>query len=149
LVILVPKGNPHSIKTLKDLGKAGIRIGVGHEKQCALGALTQTTLGQAGVYGEVRKNVVAESATGDLLVNQLRTGSLDAVIAYISNAAGSGDKLEAIAIDLPCAVATQPMAVSRASENKGIAGRLMGAIGSAESRRVFEANGFGWKAGAR
>lgn len=149
LVILVPKGNPRGIKTLKDLGKAGIRLGVGHEKQCALGALTQTTLERAGMYDPVRRNVVAESATGDLLVNQLRTGSLDAVIAYISNAAGSGDRLEAISIDIPCAVATQPMAVSRGSEHKQIAERLMAAIGSEESRRVFEANGFGWKAGAK
>jgi ABC-type molybdate transport system substrate-binding protein len=145
LVILVPKGNPRVIKTLKDLGKPGIRLGVGHEKQCALGALTATTLDQAGLRDPVRKNVVAESATGDLLVNQLRTGSLDAVIAYISNAINSADKLEAISIDIPCAIATQPIAVSRQSQNKQIAGRLMAAIESDESRQLFLANGFGWK----
>jgi molybdenum ABC transporter molybdate-binding protein len=150
LVILVPKGNPHAIHTLKDLGKPGIRIGVGHEKQCALGALTATTLEQAGVRDPVRKNVAAESATGDMLVNQLRTGSLDAVIAYISNATNSGDKLEAMTIDIPCAIATQPMAVSRSSPNKQIAGRLMAAIESDDSRQLFLANGFGWKrAGAK
>jgi ABC-type molybdate transport system substrate-binding protein len=148
LVILVPQGNPHGIHTLKDLGKPGIRLGVGHEKQCALGALTATTLEQAGLRDPVRKNVVAESATGDLLVNQLRTGSLDAVIAYISNATNSADKLEAMTIDIPCAVATQPIAVSKASENKQMASRLMSAIESDESKRIFVANGFGWKLGA-
>jgi molybdate transport system substrate-binding protein len=148
LVILVPKGNPHGIKTLKDLGKPGIRLGVGHEKQCALGALTATTLDQAGLRDPVRKNVVAESATGDLLVNQLRTGSLDAVIAYISNATNSADKLEAISIDIPCAIATQPIAVSRQSQNKQIAARLMAAIESDESRQLFLANGFSWKRAA-
>jgi molybdenum ABC transporter molybdate-binding protein len=145
LVILVPRGNPHGIKTLNDLGKPGIRLGVGHEKQCALGALTATTLDQAGLRDPVRKNVVAESATGDLLVNQLRTGSLDAVIAYISNATNSADKLEAMSIDIPCAIATQPIAVSRQSQNKQIAQRLMTAIESEESRQLFVANGFGWK----
>ncbi|MDB5322779.1 MAG: putative binding protein precursor [Phycisphaerales bacterium] len=150
LVILVPKGNPRAIHTLKDLGKPGIRLGVGHEKQCALGALTATTLEQAGLRDPVRKNVVAESATGDMLVNQLCTGSLDAVIAYISNAANSGDKLEAMTIDIPCAIATQPIAVSRQSQNKHIAGRLMAAIESDDSRQLFLANGFGWKrAGAK
>ena len=39
LVILVPKGNPHHIRSLADLGQSGLRVGVGHEKQCALGAL--------------------------------------------------------------------------------------------------------------
>jgi ABC-type molybdate transport system substrate-binding protein len=145
LVILVPKGNPHGIHNLKDLGKPGIRLGVGHEKQCALGALTATTLEQAGLRDPVRKNVVAESATGDLLVNQLRTGSLDAVIAYISNATNSADKLEAMTIDVPCAIATQPIAVSKASANKQMASRLMSAIESDESKRLFLANGFGWK----
>ncbi len=85
-----------------------------------------------------------------MLVNQLRTGSLDAVIAYISNATNSGDQLEAMTIDIPCAIATQPIAVSRQSPNKQIASRLMAAIESDDSRQLFLANGFGWKrAGAK
>jgi len=148
LVILVPKGNPHAIKTLKDLGQPGLRLGVGHEKQCALGALTATTLDQTGLRDPVRKNVVVESATGDMLVNQLATQSLDAVIAYVSNATGQGDKLQAISIDIPCAIATQPMAVSKDSKNKQITTRLMQAIESDDSKRNFIANGFKWKLGA-
>src|SRR5436190_140148 len=46
LVILVRKGNPHKIESLKDLGKPGLRVGIGHEKQCAMGVLTQQTLKQ-------------------------------------------------------------------------------------------------------
>ena len=49
------------------------------------------------------KNVKVQSPTGDMLVNQLRTGSLDAVVAYVSNAVPAADQLEAIAIDIPCA----------------------------------------------
>ena len=44
--------------------------------------------------GAVMKNVKVQSPTGDLLVNQLLTGSLDAVVAYISNAAGWDDCLD-------------------------------------------------------
>src|SRR5262245_16793018 len=87
LVILVKKGNPFEVKAIKDLGKPGLKIGVGHEKQCALGVLTQETLRQSKVQSDVMKNVVVQTPTGDMLVNQLRTGSLDAVIAYVSNAA--------------------------------------------------------------
>ncbi len=53
LVILVQKGNPHNIKSLKDLAKEGLRVGVGHEKQCAMGWLTQNTLREGGVEQEV------------------------------------------------------------------------------------------------
>jgi molybdenum ABC transporter molybdate-binding protein len=149
LVILVPKANPHHIKTLKDLAKPGLRIGIGHEKQCAMGALTATTLDQTGLRNPVRKNVVVESATGDMLVNQLATKSLDAVIAYISNAAGHADDMQAISIDIPCAHATQPIAVSKQSTHKQMASRLMQAIESDESKRLFLANGFGWKLGTK
>jgi molybdate transport system substrate-binding protein len=149
LVILVPKANPHGIKTLKDLGKPGLRIGIGHEKQCAMGALTETTLEQTGLRDPVRKNVVVQSATGDMLVNQLATKSLDAVIAYISNAAGHANDMEAISIDIPCAHAIQPIGVCKESKNKQMAARLMQAIESDESKRLFLANGFGWKAGAQ
>jgi ABC-type molybdate transport system substrate-binding protein len=144
LVILVHKGNPHSIKALKDLGNDGVRVGVGHEKQCALGVLTAETLRQDGTFDVVRKNVRVESATGDGLVNQLRTGSLDAVVAYVSNAATAGDTLEAIKIDIPCAMATQPIAVGKESEHKQLMARLVAAIKSAESEEEFKRNGFYW-----
>jgi len=146
LVILVPTGNPHNIHALRDLGQPGLRIGVGHEKQCALGALTQETLTQSKVLDRVMKNVKVQSPTGDLLVNQLRTRSLDAVIAYLSNAAEAGDELEPIAIDIPCAIATQPFAVARGSAHKYLTGRLLDAIRSQESRERFKALKFRWSA---
>ena len=144
LVILVPKANPHGIKSLRDLAKPGVRLGVGHEKQCALGALTKTTLIQDGTYDAVQKNVVVQAPTGDLLVNQLRTGSLDAVVAYISNAVGSGDLLSAIAVDLPCAIAAQPLAPSRETAYPETAHRLIEALKTDESRLRFESQGFHW-----
>ncbi len=149
LVILVPKGNPHHIRSLDDLGQPGLRVGVGHEKQCALGALTQETLKQGRLHDPVMANVVVQSPTGDLLVNQLRARSLDAVIAYVSNAVEAADELEAIPIDIPCAIATQPVAVGKDSAYKQLTGRLLDALRSPESRRRFEAYGFHWTAGEK
>lgn len=146
LVILVQKGNPLDIKTLRDVAKKGIRVGVGHEKQCAMGWLTQNTLREGGVQKEVMENVTVQSPTGDMLVNQLRAGSLDAAIAYLSNAAGSSETLDAIQIKgLSCAVATQPFAVADGSPNSHLAERLFQKICSAESKEIFEAEGFRWQ----
>lgn len=149
LVILVPNGNPHQVKSIEDLAKPGLKLGVGHEKQCALGVITQQTLQQGGYYPQVRKNVVVESPTGDMLVNQLRTKSLDAVIAYISNATSAADELEAIAIDIPCALAVQPIAVGKESADKHLTARLLAAIRSQESRARFESFGFHWQPASR
>ncbi len=146
LVILVQKGNPLDIKTLRDVAKQGIKVGVGHEKQCAMGWLTQNTLREGGIQKEVMENVTVQSPTGDMLVNQLRAGSLDAAIVYLSNATGSAEYLDAIQIKgLACAVATQPFAVAEGSPNAHLAERLFQRICSAESREIFEGEGFRWR----
>jgi molybdenum ABC transporter molybdate-binding protein len=147
LVILVPKGNPHGIRKLKDLAKPGLRLGLGHENQCALGALTKETLIQDGTYGAIRKNVVVDLPTGDMLVNQMKTGALDAVVAYISNAASAGDTLEAYPVEVPCAMAVQPVAVGKGTKHPLLARRLIDAFTSPRSKERFLQEGFRWKAG--
>ncbi len=145
LVILVHKGNPFKIESLQDLGNPGVRVGIGHEKQCALGALTQETLAQTKLRERVMKNVVVQSPTGDLLVNQLRTKTLDAIVAYVSNAAGAGEVFDAIRVDVPCAMATQPVAVGKESPRRQIASRLVDAFLAEPSKKKFESEGFRWK----
>ena len=145
LVILVKKGNPHSIRSLADLTKPGLRVGVGHEKQCAMGWLTQRTFDESGLKTELMKNVVVQSPTGDMLVNQMRSGSLDAAVAYLSNAAGSADFLDAVRIHgIPCSVATQPFAVAKQSQHKQLAQRLLAAIQARSSEERFLSEGFRW-----
>lgn len=145
LVILVQKGNPHNIRSLKDLTKDGLRVGIGHEKQCAMGWLTQNTLREGGVQQEVMANVTVQSPTGDMLVNQLRTGSLDAAVAYLSNAAGAAAWLDAIRIQgIPCSVAIQPFAITPKSAHRQLAERLFARICSQESQQGFQAEGFRW-----
>ena len=146
LVILVPKGNPHAIATLKDLTKPGLRVGIGHEKQCAMGWLTQRTLVEGGIKDEFMKNVTVQTPTGDMLVNQMQAGSLDAAITYLSNAVGAGDKLDAVRIQgLKCSVATQPFAVAKAGTHQQLAARLHALLRSAESKDRFVSEGFQWK----
>ena len=145
LVILVHKGNPKGIHARERSAQKDLKLGVGHEKQCALGVLTKETLVQSKQYEPVMKNVVVQSPTGDFLVNQLRTGSLDAVIAYISNATASGDKLEAIRIDIPLRAGDAAVCGGEGAANKQLAGRLLEAIESAESKEKFLENGFYWK----
>ncbi len=146
LVILVEKGNPHKIASLRDLGRDGLRVGIGHEKQCAMGWLTQNTFREGGVQKEVMANVTVQTPTGDMLVNQLQTGSLDAAVAYLSNAAGASEFLDAIRIQgLECSIATQPFAIAPESPNAQTASRLFQQICSLKSQDSFAAEGFGWQ----
>lgn len=145
LVIVVPKGNPHDLIALKDLGKANLQVGVGHEQQCALGAITKETFITSGVYGDVRKNVKVEAPTGDLLVNQLRTGSLDAVVAYMSNTVGFDD-IETVSVTgIPCSAPFQPVAVAKDTRYPLLARRLLQAFQTESSKERFKKYGFGWE----
>ena len=147
LMITVHKGNPHKVFKLIDLAKPGLKVGVGHEHQCALGALTKETFIRTGVYAKVQDNIKVQSPTGDFLVNQLITGALDVVVAYRSNLTPFGDKLEGIPIEgIQCATPSQPIAVSRSSEHPELSRRLMEFLKSEESRGRFESVGFGWEA---
>jgi ABC-type molybdate transport system substrate-binding protein len=146
LMITVKKGNPKQVFKLIDLAKPGLRVGVGHEHQCALGALTKETFIRTGVYAKVIKNVVVQSPTGDFLVNQLRTGALDVVIAYRSNVLPYEKELEGIEIKgIPCATPSQPIAVSKSATHPELSRRLMEFIQNEESRHRFENLGFGWE----
>jgi molybdate transport system substrate-binding protein len=148
LVILVKKGNPHGIKSLKDLSKPGLRVGIGHEKQCAMGWITQRTFAESGLQTELMKNVVVQTPTGDMLVNQMRSGSLDAAVAYLSNAAGAADLLDAIRIKgIPCSVATQPYGVAKSSDRRQLGQRLLHAIRTESSKEKFTSEGFRWLEG--
>jgi ABC-type molybdate transport system substrate-binding protein len=110
-----------------------------------MGWLTQNTLREGGVLNQVMENVTVQTPTGDMLVNQLRAGSLDAAVAYLSNAAGAGEVLDAIQIQgIACSVATQPFAIADESPSPQLAGRLFAAITSAETRETFLAEGFRW-----
>jgi molybdenum ABC transporter molybdate-binding protein len=145
LMITVKKGNPKQVFTLKDLGKPDLRVGVGHEQQCALGALTKETFLLKGVYADIAKNIKVQSPSGDALVNQLRVGSLDVVVAYRSNISQFADELEGIPItDVKCATPSQPIAVSKNSAHPDLSRRLTEYLLRAESRDRFEKLGFGW-----
>jgi ABC-type molybdate transport system substrate-binding protein len=150
LVMLVHKGNPKKIRQLKDLARDGMRVGVGDESKCAMGALTHA------VWNANRKRdpglpplkVTTVAGTGDELVNRFTAApsKLDAVVVYLSNAKLVEDKFDIVPIDLPCAV-VQPVAAAKDSDHKHLVARLIRALKSDESRRRFEEMGFSWKGG--
>ena len=144
MVILVAKGNPKGIHSLNDLTKSGLKLGMGDENQCALGFLTKTALDVKKICEAVQKNIAVRSPTGDFLVNQMRTGSLDAVVVYESNATFCKDVLDEVPVDGEQNIAYQPVAVGKTTKYKQLTQRLLDALRSAKSAERFKANGFQW-----
>lgn len=142
LVLVVRKGNPLGIRSVEDLARPGLKVGLAQEQQSALGALTARLLKVRVGMERVRPNVRVEAPTGDLLVNQMRGGGLDVAMVYAVNAVAAGDALEAVVVEDPLAVAVQPYAVGGGTSHGRLMQRLLDRLRSGESRQRFERAGF-------
>jgi molybdenum ABC transporter molybdate-binding protein len=141
--VAVRKENPHGIKTLADLGRPGLRVGLCNAEQSTLGYMTRGILKDSGLHEAIRKNVVVEVPTADFLINQMRAGGLDAAIVYKVNVAPQAEALTFFTIQHPGAKAMQPFAVRTGSPNAQLAGRLLAFMRA--HRDAFEGAGFAWR----
>ena len=145
IVILVKKDKINEIKSISDLQIPGIRVGCAHPEKSALGALTVKMLNTLNI--KLGSNLELDSATGDFLVNQLRAGSLDAVIVYRSNALANPSTLnDAIVVDIndSSALAYQPFAIGANTRHKNLMARLFSSLTSKQAKADFEKIGFKW-----
>ena len=144
IVIVTKKGNPKNIQNLNDLTKNNLQIGICNAQQSALGSLTKKMLERLEIWDQVFKNVRSQTPTADLLVNQIRTGSLDAVVVYEVNIASVKDKLNIIRIENKDAIALQNFGISINSENYYLTQRLLDALTNESSKNKYLNNGFQW-----
>ncbi len=147
IVIAVQKGNPKHIQNLSDLTKYGLKLGVCNHNQSALGSLTKKLMESQGIWEDVYKNVRSQTPTADLLINQIRTGSLDAVVVYEANMAKVKDKLDIIYLSEKQAMALQNFGISINSENQYLTKRLLKTLTDDRSKSIYLENGFEWEYG--
>ena len=107
--------------------------------------MTKTLLQQEAVLDPVMANVVTEVPNADLLVNQMRTGALDAAVVYVSNTTPVRGQLDVVELALSHAIAIQTFSVSKDSRCKYLATRLLEALQSPDSRNRYETAGFHWR----
>ncbi len=158
MVFIVQKGNPKNIKDLDDLTRNGLKIGLGHPQNSALGGLTESLLKAAKIHDKVyrpdRTPEVEKADAGHSLVNQVVTGALDVAIVYKSNAKADpiNEKkhldiisIKPIVIDgKNLARADQPFAIAKDSKHKYMMRRLLKAIVREQTRERFKGLGFHW-----
>ena len=145
LVLAVRKGNPKAIAGLSDLTRTTLKVGLCQEDQSALGALSARLLRSVGLWDSVKSNLAVQAPTGDLLINQLRSGALDVALVYAANTSAVLDAVEVVRLTGPGTIAIQPYAVSRNSDHAQLMSRLQQALESKVSRDRFVSAGFQWQ----
>ena len=141
--IAVPIDNPHNIKTLSDLAKPNLKVGLCNQKQSTLGYMTGGILKSSGLEKSIRKNAAVEVPTADFLITQMRSGALDAAIVYRVNAELQKEHLKFIKIKHEGARAVQPFSVRVDSKKRQLAKRLQNHF--LAHPEVFEETGFTWR----
>jgi molybdate transport system substrate-binding protein len=138
-VILVQKGNPKSVKTLADLARPGLRLGMGNPKTCQIGRASEQLFAKNGIAWEaVEKNLAFSSVTVSELGLQVTMGQLDATIVWDATAAFYADKADAVAIP-PAAneVSNVAVAILKFSEQPALAQEFVDFLASPDGQAIF------------
>jgi molybdate transport system substrate-binding protein len=145
-VVLVPKGNPKNIRSLADLARSDVRVGIGNPDSVACGLVARKILQKAGVWDEVYANVRQQgacTATAMELSNALVLGAVDAVVNWDAVGFAVRDKVDILAIPAEQNVQVPiPLGTLVWSEHKQEAARFVQFILSEEGRRHFTEHGY-------
>ncbi|HEX41496.1 MAG TPA: molybdate ABC transporter substrate-binding protein [Phycisphaerales bacterium] len=138
-VILVRKGNPKAIRSLRDLLKDDVRVGLGDPNACAIGRTAQQLLEKSGIaWADVEKNLKFKSMTVNELGLQIQARSLDAVIVWDALARYYEACGDMIAIDPEDNIISPiDVAVLSFTRKKDLAERFAAFLTSDKAREVF------------
>ena len=143
-VILVQKGNPKNVKTLADLARPGLRLGLGNPKVCQIGRASEQLFAKNNIAKDaIEKNVAFSSVTVSELGLQVTMGQLDATVVWDATAAFYADKADAIAIP-PAAneVSSVAVAILKFSEQPALAQEFVDFLASPDGQEIFRKQHF-------
>lgn len=145
LVLVVQTGNPLGIKELKDLGRPGLRVGLGDCEAVAAGRAAHLALHKAGVLEAVMPNVVMSALNVIELGNAVKLGHLDAALVWDATAA-LYPPTALTAIPLPAEQRVEspiPVAVLRFAKSPAEARRLMEFMRGEKAAQIWRKHGYG------
>jgi molybdate transport system substrate-binding protein len=143
-VILVQEGNPKGIRSLADLARPGIDVGLGNPDTCAIGRKSAKLFENAGLsLDDVQQNVKFQSVTVNDLGNHIKLGQLDAVIVWDAMAAYFAEDGAVVPIPLEeNVVSTVAVAVLNCSKHAELAGKLVDFVASERGKAIFRKHHF-------
>ena len=149
LVVILPKGNPANLLTLRDLARPGIKLDLGDETVPAgkyarqvLDNMSKDPSYSVGFAAQVLANVVSNESDVKQVVAKVQLGEADAGIVYVSDAIAAP---ELRTIEIPAnlnVVAKYPIAALTQAAQPELASEFIDAVLSAEGQAVLKKWGF-------
>ena len=139
MTIAVPAGNPANIKSLADLQRSGLLLGV-------CDPVVPCGASAAELFTKNKLNVTPVTRELDVraLLGKVISGDLDAGIVYITDVKAAGSKVEFVEIPVKENVmTTYPIAMVSATENTELSNRFVNFVRfSTTSQAILRAFGF-------
>ena len=138
LAIVVPAGNPKKIATLADLTRSGLTLAL-----CAANVPAGRYAAEAFAKAGLTVPAASQEADVKAVVSKAALGEIDAGIAYVTDVAAAGGRVEGITIpDQYNVVAQYPIAVLRGAAQPHAAAAFVDFVSGPAGQAVLRRFGF-------
>jgi molybdate transport system substrate-binding protein len=143
-VIAVQRGNPMKIRSLEDLARPGIRVGIGNPEAVCLGLYAVEILEYNHLLEEVGKNIIVNTKSCEDTAALISMKSLDAVIGWDVFQHWDPDNIEVVYLapeQLP-RLAFIPAAMTAYAQDRESARAFLDFLASPEGQSIFQKWGY-------
>jgi molybdate transport system substrate-binding protein len=141
--ILVPAGNPGNIHRLSDLGRTGIKVGIGNPEAVCVGLYAYEILEFNGLWEEVTPNIATHAKSCSDTATLVALKSVDAIIGWRVFSEWH-DTIDVVYLEpeqIP-RLAYIPAAVSTYAEDRESATLFLDFLVSPEGQAIFQQHGY-------
>ena len=138
--INVPAGNPKNIRSLEDLARPGLRIGIARPDSVCVGLYGVEVLERAGLSAQVRPNIVTHAESCEKTAQLVALGTVDAVLGWEVFHYWQPEKIDTVLLQ-PAQVARigyLPIAVSTFSSQRARAQQFLDFVAGEEGQAAFK-----------
>jgi len=142
--INVPRGNPKNIRSLEDLARPGVRVGIARPDSVCVGLYAAEVLERSGLAARIKPNIVTHAESCEKTAQLVAVGAVDAVLGWEVFEHWDPSKLATVLLppERVPRIGYVPAAVSGFSTRRALAEKFIGFLTDEEGRRVFKKWGY-------
>jgi molybdate transport system substrate-binding protein len=143
-VIDVQHGNPKNIKSLADLARPGLKVGIGNPEAVCLGLYAVEILDYNNLLADVGKNIITNAESCEKIATLVSLKSVDAVIGWDVFHEWDPDNIDTVYLEpgqIP-RLAYVPAAVTTFAADRDSAQKFVDFLVSPEGQAIFKRWGY-------
>jgi len=137
--INVPRGNPKSIRSLDDLAKPGVRVGIARPDSVCVGLYAVEVMTRNGVAERIKPNIVTQTESCEKTAQLVALGTVDAILGWRVFQYWNPGKIETILLRPAQVPRIGYISIARSvfSKQPELAGQFVGFLLSDEGQAFF------------